>query len=173
MEMLRPWTNPAKREVLMPHHNLPISFDPERPDFAPYGLTCVHWRPAAMRRPDHHNEIELNFIESGSVTYLLGEQKTNLEAGRLTAFWAAIPHQIIDFGRNTAYYVATIPLPWFRQWRLPAHFPQGLMQGLVMMDPSAGKLALDRERFAEWERDWRPRMKHWPRPFSSRCRQGS
>ena len=38
----------------------PLSFDPSRPDFAPYGLTCVHWRPSPMRRPDHHNEVELN-----------------------------------------------------------------------------------------------------------------
>ena len=71
-----------------------------------------------MRRPDHHNEIELNFLESGTVTYLLGGSKTVLTSGRLSAFWAAIPHQIIDFGPQTAYYVATIPLPWFLQWRL-------------------------------------------------------
>lgn len=133
--------------------NLPNSFDPNRPDFAPYGLSCVRWLPSPMRRPDHHNEIELNFIESGSVTYLLGASKTRLEAGRLTAFWAAIPHQIIDFGRETAYYVATIPLPWFLQWQLPAQFSQALMQGLVLMDSSPVRLHADRERFATWEKD--------------------
>ena len=133
--------------------NQPASFDPARPDFAPYGLTCVHWRPSPMRRPDHHNEIELNFIESGSVTYLLGGKKITLHAGRLTAFWAAIPHQIIDFGPRTAYYVATIPLPWFLQWSLPPHFAQGLMQGIVMTEPSPLKLHKDNERFAQWERD--------------------
>lgn len=90
-----------------------LSFDPNRPDFAPYGLTCVHWRPSPMRRPDHHNEVELNFLESGSVTYLLGGTKTVVQAGKLSVFWAAIPHQIIDFGAETAYYVATIPLQCF------------------------------------------------------------
>jgi AraC-like DNA-binding protein len=106
-----------------------------------------------MRRPDHHNEIELNFIESGSVTYLLGGNKITLSAGRLTAFWAAIPHQIIDFGPKTAYFVVTIPLPWFLQWQLPSHFSQGLMQGMVMTDPGAGRPHVDHERFAQWERD--------------------
>lgn len=106
-----------------------------------------------MRRPDQHNEIELNFIESGSVTYLLGGNKITLEAGRLTAFWAAIPHQIVDFGQNTTYYVATIPLPWFLQWRLPPQFCQGLMQGVVLTDANPGSQHPDHERFAEWERD--------------------
>ena len=83
-----------------------------------------------MQRPDHHNEIELNFLETGSVTYLFGGRKTIVDAGRLTVFWAAIPHQVIDYGNETAYYVATIPLPWFLQWRLPDHFVQPLLQGL-------------------------------------------
>src|SRR5256885_911232 len=60
----------------------PVSFDPNRPDFAPYGLTCVHWRPSPMRRPDHHNEVELNFLESGTVTYLLAAGKTVVDSGR-------------------------------------------------------------------------------------------
>lgn len=137
----------------MPPSQNVTTFDPARPDFAPYGLTCVHWLPSPMRRPDHHNEIELNFIESGSVTYLLGGNKVTIDAGRLTAFWAAIPHQVIDFGANTAYYVATIPLPWFLQWPLPVHFSQGLMQGNVMSDPGSRGVHPDHQLFAAWERD--------------------
>lgn len=106
-----------------------------------------------MRRPDHHNEIELNFLESGSVTYLLGGKKTVVEAGRLSAFWAAIPHQIIDFGSNTAYFVATIPLPWFLQWRLPEPFVQRLLQGEVIHEPTTDRAASDSEHFAAWEED--------------------
>jgi AraC-like DNA-binding protein len=140
----------------MQHPRSPISFDPNRPDFAPYGLTCVHWRPSPMRRPDHHNEIELNFIESGTVTYLLGGTKTVLSAGRLSAFWAAIPHQIIDFGPKTAYFVATIPLPWFLQWRLPDHFAQALLQGRVLTEPADDRAGADSQRFARWEEDLEP-----------------
>ncbi|MBL9212775.1 MAG: helix-turn-helix domain-containing protein [Opitutaceae bacterium] len=132
---------------------MPYSFDPDRPDFAPYGLTCVHWQPSPMRRPDHHNEVELNFLESGSVTYLLGGAKTTVQAGKLSVFWAAIPHQIIDFGAGTAYFVATIPLQYFLQWRLPEHFVQPLMQGGLVSEPSAVRAASDAHLFADWEGD--------------------
>ena len=131
----------------------PVSFDPNRPDFAPYGLTCVHWRPSPMRRPDHHNEVELNFLESGSVTYLLGGTKTVVEAGKLSVFWAAIPHQIIDYGNETAYYVATIPLQCFLQWRLPENFVQPLMQGRLVSEPSAERASSDTQLFEHWESD--------------------
>jgi AraC-like DNA-binding protein len=130
-----------------------FSFDPERPDFAPYGLTCVRWEPSPMRRPDHHNEIELNFLESGTVTYLLGGRKLVVQAGQLTAFWAAIPHQIIDFGSEPSYYVATIPLPWFLQWRLPERFVQTLLQGQIVADTTNGRAAHDAQLFASWEED--------------------
>jgi AraC-like DNA-binding protein len=131
----------------------PISFDPDRPDFTPYGLTCVHWRPSPMRRPDHHNEIELNFIESGTLTYLLGGKKIVVAPGRINAFWAAIPHQIIDFGRDTSYYVATIPLQYFLQWRLPDHFVQPLLQGHLVNEPTDERAESDSRLFAHWETD--------------------
>ena len=137
----------------MPSTPTPVSFDPDRPDFAPYGLTCVHWRPSPMRRPDHHNEIELNFLESGTVTYLLGGRKTVVDSGRLSAFWAAIPHQIIDFGRATSYFVVTIPLQWFLQWRLPEHFVQPLLQGLLVSEPTTDRAVSDSQLFAHWEED--------------------
>lgn len=131
----------------------PVSFDPNRPDFAPYGLTCVHWRPSPMRRPDHHNEVELNFLESGSITYLLGGNKTIVGAGKLSVFWAAIPHQIIDFGDDTSYYVATIPLQCFLQWRLPEAFVQPLMQGRLVSEPAAERADSDAQLFEHWEGD--------------------
>ncbi len=106
-----------------------------------------------MRRPDHHNEIELNFLESGTVTYLLGGRKTVIDAGRLSAFWAAIPHQIIDFGRATSYFVTTIPLQWFLQWRLPDHFVQPLLQGQLVSEPATDRAVSDSQLFAHWEAD--------------------
>ena len=130
-----------------------VSFDPNRPDFAPYGLTCVRWNPAPMRRPDHHNEVELNFLETGWVTYLLGGRKVRVDAGRLHAFWAAIPHQIIDYGDETEYFVATIPLPWFLQCRLPDNLVQPLMQGQMITEPSVNREAADLQLFTHWERD--------------------
>ena len=79
------------------------TFDPSRPDFAPYGFTCVRWHPTRMQRPDRHNEIEMNFLGTGWVTYLLGGRKVRIEAGQLSAFWAALPHQVTDYGDEPEY----------------------------------------------------------------------
>lgn len=132
-----------------------VSFDPDRPDFAPYGFTCVRWNPTPMRRPDRHNEIELNYLQSGWLTYLLGGRKVRVEANHLGAFWAAIPHQIIDFGTATEYFVATIPLPWFLQCRLPDNLVQPLLQGHLVSDSRTDRAVADGELFAQWERELR------------------
>lgn len=108
-----------------------------------------------MRRPDHHNEIELNMLQSGWVTYLLGGQKVRIEAGHLSAFWAAVPHQIIDYGDETEYFVATIPLSWFLQCELPDAMTQPLMQGAMLSEPDTNRAAFDTALFAQWEIDLR------------------
>lgn len=130
-----------------------VQFDPDRPDFTPYGFTCVRWSPSPMRRPDHHNEIELNLLDTGWVTYLLGGRKVRIETGQLSAFWAAIPHQIIDYEKGTEYYVATIPLSWFLQCRLPERLTQPLLRGEVLSGVSPDRIGFDRALFAQWETD--------------------
>ncbi len=136
-----------------------VTFDPNRPDFLPYGLTCVRWNPSPMRRPDHHNEVELNFLGSGWVSYLLGGQKVRLEAGCLSVFWAAIPHQILDYAPKTEYFVATIPFSWFLQFRLPEGFVQALLRGEVQQDIAASRSRADHALFSQWEDDLRQSKK--------------
>jgi AraC family transcriptional regulator, melibiose operon regulatory protein len=130
-----------------------VSFDPNRPDFTPYGFTCVRWSPSPMRRPDHHSEVELNFLGSGSLTYLLGGRKVQVEAGRLAVFWAAIPHQIVAYGDETEYFVATIPFAWFRQCQLPERLVQPLLLGEVVREPDPARAQSDGELFTQWELD--------------------
>jgi AraC-like DNA-binding protein len=130
------------------------SFDPQRPDFAPYGFTCVSWRPSAMPRPDRHNEIEINLLRSGSVTYLLGGRKVRIEARRLSAFWAAIPHQIIDYDDPSEYFVATLPLAWFLQCKLPEILVQPLLQGQVISETREERAGSDLQLLEGWARDF-------------------
>lgn len=130
-----------------------FSFDPTRPDFAPYGLTCVRWQPSPMRRPDHHNEIEVNLLETGFVTYLLGGRKVRIEPGRFSVFWAAIPHQIIACDPTASYFVITIPLQWFLQWRLPEKLVQPLLQGQVVSAPTSDRARSDLQTCTHWEED--------------------
>ena len=87
-----------------------VRFDPTRPDFSPYGFSCVRWTPTTMPRCDRHNEIELNLLESGTLVYLMGGARIAIPAGRLTVFWAGVPHQILDFEGLSEYFVLTISL---------------------------------------------------------------
>ncbi|MGN6371095.1 MAG: helix-turn-helix domain-containing protein [Phycisphaerae bacterium] len=128
-------------------------FDPNRPDFAPYGFTCVRWCPTRMQRPDRHNEIEMNFLETGWVTYLIGGRKVRIEAGQLTAFWAALPHQVVDCGDEPEYFVATLPLSWFLQCKLPEAFVQSLLSGQMASENDPQQAEADARLFADWTVD--------------------
>jgi AraC family transcriptional regulator, melibiose operon regulatory protein len=130
-----------------------VSFDPTRPNFAPYGFTCELWTPVPMKRADRHNEIELNLLKHGSLTYLLGGNTVTIPAGRLAIFWAAIPHQIISSKDKTEYYVATIPLAWFIQCQFPAHFVDAILHARVVLDPEPQARGGDLEMFERWVHD--------------------
>jgi len=106
-----------------------------------------------MVRPDHHNEVELNLLIRGRVTYLLGGAKVRLSAGQLGAFWASIPHQVLEYEDDTEYFVVTIPFSWFLQFNLPEAFTQTLLQGVLVNQRLHGMLENEIERFAQWEND--------------------
>jgi AraC-like DNA-binding protein len=105
-----------------------------------------------MPRPDRHNEIEINFLHSGSLTYLLGGRHTQVKAGRLALFWAAIPHQIVNYENADPYYVVTLPLAWFLGCGFPQHLAQSTLAGEIVTDPAA--TADDEKQFAGWVEDF-------------------
>lgn len=117
-----------------------------------------------MSRPDHHNEVVVNFLRKGSVTYLLGGEKITVKAGRISLFWGAIPHQIIDFCSEASYLVATIPLQIFLHWRLPESFVQPLMQGQLLSEPENNRVSVDVEQFEQWVADLAESAHDFDRP---------
>jgi AraC-like DNA-binding protein len=137
------------------YRKIVIRFDPSRPDFSPYGFNCVRWTPTPMPRPDRHNEIEINLLEGGKLVYLIGGRKVTVPPGRLTIFWAAVPHQILNFEGLDDYFVLTIPLVWFLQWRLPNHCTQAVLHGEIVVEPEEGLLTSDWARFELWCEDLR------------------
>jgi len=124
----------AESEVL--HH-----FDTRRRDFAPYGFTCEIWEPRQMLRPDRHDEIEINFVDRGSLTYLIGGQRVTVHARRVSAFWAAVPHQVVAFDNVNYYYVVTVPFGWVLQWGLPEQLMLALTQGHLIADVDLDRAA--------------------------------
>jgi len=136
----------AESEVM--HH-----FDTRRSDFAPYGFTCEVWEPRQMPRPDRHDEIEINFLDRGSLTYLIGGQRVTVHARRVSAFWAAVPHQIVAFDNVNYYHVVTVPFGWVLQWGLPEQLMVALTQGQIVADTNPTRAALDRQLFEQWHED--------------------
>jgi AraC-like DNA-binding protein len=106
-----------------------------------------------MKRPDRHNEIELNLLEFGSVTYLLGGRKVTVESGRLTVFWAAIPHQVIGLGGGGSYLVATVPLARFLQWGLPDQLVNPILHGEIVSERGIERMARDASAMERWRSD--------------------
>lgn len=130
-----------------------ITFNNSRPDFAPYGFTCEHWTPVPMERADRHNEIELNLLKRGTLTYLIGGNKVTIPAGRLAVFWASVPHQIIAASDDAEYYVVTLPLVWFLQCQFPAYFVDAVMHARMYLDPDPEPHPCDLEMFECWVHD--------------------
>lgn len=104
-----------------------------------------------MRAPHTHNDLELNFILAGSVTYLWQGGVVTLPPGKLAAFWGACAHQVIDFDPDVRLAWVTIPmqdvahLPGIE--RLVSHWLGGAMVRQRSADP------LDPARFTQWAAD--------------------
>lgn len=116
------------------------------------GLSCgyrVVQPTSGMSRQAH---IELNLIKSGLVTYLYGGNRTQVGAGRLATFWSAIPHQIVGASSNAEFFVMTLPLTWFLQFRLPEEFAHQILEGQVLVEPQASANG-DYEMFEQWVDD--------------------
>jgi AraC-like DNA-binding protein len=105
----------------------------------------------------HQAHIELNLIKSGSVTYLDGGIETQVGAGRLVAFWAAIPHQVTEATSDAEYFAMTIPLTWFLQYRLPEAFTQRVLDGQVLVG-SGECTKCECDAFERWIEDLRLRQ---------------
>ena len=103
-----------------------------------------------MPRFDRHNEIELNLLPSGRLTYLMGGRRVVVPSRRLAVFWAGIPHQILDFDGASDYFVATVPLAWALQWALPSRLTQALLGGTVVIEPDGDRFSMDLQRFETW-----------------------
>lgn len=104
-------------------------------DLATLGLTHDCFQPPLMRRAHRHNEIELNFLESGSMMYLFGGTRTIIKTGQLALFWAAVPHQLIQVEASTLMHLITIPFASFLQWQLPDILTRQIVCGKFVLDP--------------------------------------
>lgn len=105
-----------------------------------------------METPHTHNDIELNFVAGGQITYLFGAQHVTFSAGDFCVFWAAIPHQIIHLEESTGHYAIHLPLSNFLQWGLPHPFTQQILKGSAVAASSAADADFNQTLFERWHR---------------------
>ncbi|RHJ54984.1 helix-turn-helix domain-containing protein [Bacteroides sp. AM10-21B] len=129
------------------------SFDKSREEFKPYGLTCETWIPSIMPRCDKHNEIEINYLPQGNITYLRHNEKITIPNKRFTIFWGLVPHQIIRYENVDRYYVCTIPLARFLSWNLPVQFVDNLLKGDILYEKTNDYSQYDEFLLNNWLKD--------------------
>lgn len=133
------------------------TFDEYRDEFRPYGLTCELWIPDLMKRPDRHNEIEINFFTEGSITYIIHGSKIEIPAKSFALFWGLVPHQIVGHTNPKPYFVGTIPLTIFLEWKLPAFFVDKVLKGEILIEDTG-----DHSNFYEFMTN------NWIKDFSAK-----
>lgn len=137
----------------MPNSEKLYTFNEKRSEFKPYGLTCEQWKPDLMRKPDRHNEIEINYFTGGSMTYLFQGSRITIPENSLSLFWGLVPHQIVDFAGSVPYYVMTIPLAQFLEWKLPAFLIDRILKGEVVIENPGEHSSYDEFLFKNWLND--------------------
>jgi AraC-like DNA-binding protein len=105
----------------------------------------------AGSRPHRHNEVELNFLERGALTYLFGKQQIVVSSGQFLVFWAIMPHYILEAVPETTLHWLTLPVGRFLQWHLPAAITQPVLQGQIIWDQKESRR--EYQLFSQWHYD--------------------
>jgi AraC-like DNA-binding protein len=115
-----------------------------------FGLRAWSGSVQGMPLPHRHNEIELNALESGHLTYVLAGRLLTIRAGEVALFWGALPHQVRDSTPETRLHWVTTPLEEALGWGLPHSFLQALLAGDCFVDAQP---LFDVRFFARWNAD--------------------
>ncbi|GAA3202036.1 helix-turn-helix domain-containing protein [Dactylosporangium siamense] len=106
-----------------------------------------------MRSPHRHGEIEVNLVTSGRLAYAVGGDVLEVREDSVIAFWATMPHQLLDFRPGTRVHWLTVPLRTFLGWGVPEQVLTDLLGARPLVDDSAAALGQDPALFTQWARD--------------------
>jgi AraC family transcriptional regulator, melibiose operon regulatory protein len=120
------------------HHELAFGF----------ALWRVYETPA-MRGAHTHPDIELNWIASSKLEYVIAGKRAVISAGELGIFWGGVPHQVTGTnGSDCGGVWATLPLSWFLSRGFSNDLAARLMSGELVT------AQLEQFRVEQWEKDF-------------------
>lgn len=82
-----------------------------------------------------HNDIEINFVVEGDLTYRFGNRQVSFTAGSVYLFWATIPHFLVQHEGGARFFSLHLPVASFLQWRLPEQITQRILAGDLLVFP--------------------------------------
>jgi len=112
------------------------------------------WRtsPHAMARAHAHPDIEVNYLQEGSLRYFMGGRFHEICEGEVAIFWAGMPHQTLTKSKDVEGIWMTLPLVWLLRWRHAAALGARLLKGSLV---SYAATDSTRMIFAQWADDFK------------------
>jgi AraC-like DNA-binding protein len=107
-----------------------------------------------MPQPHSHGHIEFNWLTRGSMEYVFDDGTVTVEANRLVAFWAGIPHQTValhDIGDDRQLNIY-LPMDAFLEMPQLGRLTETLMGGGVIQLKSD---CIGLETLERWHGDYR------------------
>lgn len=108
-----------------------------------------------MEQAHTHTDIEINYLQAGSLCYLFGGRIVQLEAPTLAVFWGGIPHQTLHKSTSLRGIWATLPLSWALRHPLQETLRDQLLAGQLLQGNNLPENHdSDPHKFAEWLADF-------------------
>jgi len=121
----------------------------------PPALWVHRGTPPDMPTFHRHDDLEINLVLEGSLTYLFGAERVVLERGQLALFWAATPHRLIEVDRRQASDISWVHLPLAEvmSWGLPADTLKEILTSRMIVVAAAAIGAEPSSTLDSWRRD--------------------
>lgn len=102
-----------------------------------------------------HLDLEIHFVDTGSITLDCAGREIRLGAGNLLAFWGGIPHRDVDpEPPTTVYHVAHVPIVNVLTWTTSAEVLDRLLAGeLLTAATSDVEMIVESQAFQRWSED--------------------
>ena len=110
--------------------------------------------PGVMECAHFHAHLEILFLENCEAEYLINGQSIFVPEGRLTFFWANIPHRLSKLRGKGKVYIANIPLSFFLGLLLPDQMREQILVGSVLQSYPSSSVTVDVVK--RWEREFCP-----------------
>lgn len=123
----------------------------------PSQLTCWQGTAAAMPGAHRHDDLEINLVSHASLRYLFGGTPVEIQPGQVGAFWAAMPHRLIDCPENWRSRVGWlhVPLGIALSWGLPEASISQLLSGRALLCEARDVHRLNSKSLTQWTSDLR------------------